>query len=746
MCNTVARLLQQDECSIFLHKGGIGMNWNPGSSRVWIGTAMLATVLFMGWVSSFYAIDAGKGTSASTPRVPNFQAPGGGSVSVDITPGERVTVSSDYWRLEYDLRKGGVLDSIVFLHGSGRNLLAQPFRTSVDQWSDANAPHVEYRSSREGDVLRLEFSGQMATADRRPGPVGFETTWTLSPFVVRADHTIRFSEGMGVSTVDIASTSVLPQLDEFGLRVGPPDDPDDRKYSLATFGKTRGAGTQLIEEHHAPIYMFFFNRGVEGFGLTTASDLAAWENGLTGRGGVGRYSAQVAENGTSIQILREPLSAMETMKVPKGDYTFSYYLGLPRIVEKANRKWRHLAFDNHHWPSEEEIKRWADNGVNVVRLHNDYYPDEDFWHDGAWPPYDEKGMEELRRVIATCHRYKILVVPYFSVHEFHPKAAGYSQHGQEWARTNDELGTFYHNTIEKGEFGAEMCPQSGWLERLKSDIERAYREFGFDGIYYDETETLPCNNKNHDPKVHLGTDGIIDLMAWTRRLVAPKNGILIIHQYGPISSISIENFGDLIVNMEELQQSEELLRIDKIPVVTELAESLPRSACPFYGLDRAVERNEDEIAHLVLFGMFPWGAAMEMLDGTSSEGGATEALEMTLKLFHAFQPYKLEDYRLYSPFSGAVHTAWEDVYGAVYAKADQALVVISNTRDKARKSVVWTVKPENLGFGLSPTSVTVKDAKSGKVQTLPLSGLQDGSLSTELGGYEYRIFEVRPAP
>jgi hypothetical protein len=130
--------------------------------------------------------------------------------------------------------------------------------------------------------------------------------------------------------------------------------------------------------------------------------------------------------------------------------------------------------------------------------------------------------------------------------------------------------------------------------------------------------------------------------------------------------------------------------------------------------------------------MFPWS-------------GPGEALEVTLKLFHAFQPYRLEDYRLYSPLSGAVHTAWNDVYGAVYAKPDQALVVISNTSGQARKSVVWTVKPANLGFGSSLTSVTVKDTKSGKVQTLPLSGLQDGSLSTELGGYEYRVFEVRPA-
>ena len=708
------------------------MNGNRGSSLLGIGTAVLATFLLIGWAPLLEAIDDGTGAAVAASSVPNFQAPGGGPVNVEVIPGERVTVTSDYWRLEYDLHNGGVLDSIVFLHGSGRNLLVQPFRTAVDQWSDANAPHVEYRSSREGDVLRLEFSGQMATADRKPGAVGFETTWTLSPFIVRADHKLRFSESLRVSTVDIASTSVLPQLDEYGLRVGPTDDPDERKQSPASFGTTSGAGAQLIEEHHAPIYMFFFDRGVEGFDLATASDLASWENGLTGKGGVGRYSAEAVENGTSIRILRQPLKVAAPVKVLQGDFTFSYYLGLPRIVEKANRKWRHLSFDNHHWPSEEEVKRWAENGVNVVRLHSDYYEDENFWHDGAWPPYDEKGMEELRRVIAACHRYKILIVPYFSMHEFHPQAAGYAQHAQEWARTNDELGTVYHNNVGKGEYGAQMCPQSGWLERRKSDVEKAYRELGFDGIYYDWAMALPCNNKNHDSKLHLGTDAVIDLLAWTRRLIAPKNGILIIHQYGLMPSISFENFGDLIVNMEEIADSEEMLRSDNIPVVTELAESLERSPCPSYRPDRSVERNEDNIAQLVLFGMFPWS-------------GPGEALEVTLKLFHAFQPYRLEDYRLYSPLSGAVHTAWNDVYGAVYAKPDQALVVISNTSGQARKSVVWTVKPANLGFGSSLTSVTVKDTKSGKVQTLPLSGLQDGSLSTELGGYEYRVFEVRPA-
>jgi len=70
-----------------------------------------------------------------------------------------------------------------------------------------------------------------------------------------------------------------------------------------------------------------------------------------------------------------------------GEYSFSYFLGLPRIVEKSDRKWRHVSFGNHPWPSDADIAHWAESGVNIARLHNDYAPDENFWHDGAWPPY-----------------------------------------------------------------------------------------------------------------------------------------------------------------------------------------------------------------------------------------------------------------------------------------------------------------------------------------------------------------------
>lgn len=668
-------------------------------------------------------------------KVLDFRAPGGGAINLADHNDGKISVTSDYWVLEFDPHRGGVLDSIVFLHGSGKNLLVTPFQTNVDGWSDENCSHVEVHSSKQDNIVRLSFSGQLSSADGKPGPVGFQTTWTLSAFVIRADHKLLFNQGRAVSSVGIGSTAIRPELSDFGLRISSlVDDPEPRKMAGATFGKVERAGSRLIQQYRTPNTLFFFDRGVEGFDLMTASDLAAWETGLTGRSGVGNFTAKVADDGESIQIVREPLHVPQPAMIARGEYSFAYYIGLPRIVENANRDFRHIAIGSEPWVSDAEIKRWADSGVNIVRLHDDYNADGKFWHDGDWPPYDEKGMAEVRRIIATCHRYKIRVVSYVSMYEFHPQSAGFHDHEQEWKRTVDEIGTPIHNRVENGEFGEQMCPQSGWLDRLKRDVERAYRELGLDGVYYDWVVSLSCNNKNHSAGLHFGTDGVIDLLAWTRRLISP-NGILIVHQYGLMQSITFENFADLVVNMEEHSHSTSLLKVDDIPTVSLLAESLPRSPCPPYEKNNLEERYKNNIAQLVLLGMFPWSVP--------TEGAGYDA---TLDLFRAFKPYSLSDYHLDNTFSGAVHTAWDDVRGAVYVKRDQALVVISNTDRESRKHVVWTVKPDRLEFTSLTSRITVKDVRSGMIRTIPLTGLTDGSLETELKGYEYRLFEIRPSP
>ena len=661
----------------------------------------------------------------------DLHAPGGGRLNLREPANGRIVVTSDFWRLEFDVRNGGALDAVVFLHGSGRNVLTRPRRTYLDGWSDWNAPETAVRSSIEDNIARIEFSGVLGGPGRVEGPVRYQTTWTITPFTVRADHTIRLGADLPASTVGIGSTAVRGDLNEFGLRIGPADAPEGSKTISAAYGKVPRAGSVLVQEHHAPLHLILFRRNLEGLDFNTGSDLAAWESALARRGGAGRYEARVSEDGSTIDVIREPLSSLAPVTIRKGEYTFSYYLGLPRIVERSDRRYRHIVFNNHPWPGDALIGRWAEAGVNIARLHNDYARDENFWHDGAWPPYDEAGMAELRRVIATCHRHGIQVVPYFSIHELHPKAAGYAEDEPKWKRTVDQAGTVVHNRTGIGEYGAQMCLESGWLERRKADVERAYRALGFDGIYYDWGATLPCNNKEHNAKWHAGTDGMIDLLAWTRRLISPK-GTLILHLSGWFPSIAYENYGDLIVNMEENASAAGMPRMEDVALMTVLAETVPRSPCPSYA-DRAAERHRSDNAQMAVLGLFPWSAP---------DGPVAEEI---FKLFRSFKPYRLEDYRLRNADSGAVRTAWPDVYGAVYGSPKQAIVVISNTAGERRKNVVWRVTPADLGF--SPAGrVEVRDAARGQSSTLPWQALEDGSLVAELDAYEYRLFEIRPRP
>jgi len=175
---------------------------------------------------------------------------------------------------------------------------------------------------------------------------------------------------------------------------------------------------------------------------------------------------------------------------------------------------------------------------------------------------------------------------------------------------------------------------------------------------------------------------------------------------------------------------EEMLTLDRIPVFTILGESIPRSPCPSYRRDRGLERNRNYIAHLVVLGMFPWGHAPQ-----------DSAYEETLKLFGAFRPFALESYRLHSILARAVQTGWEGVYGAVYASPERALVVLSNTNPDKRKNVVWRVRPEVLALARD-NGFRLRDVTSGGVRRITSADLTDGSLTVDLDGYEYRLFEV----
>jgi len=117
----------------------------------------------------------------------------------------------------------------------------------------------------------------------------------------------------------------------------------------------------------------------------------------------------------------------------------------------------------------------------------------------------------MRRVIAACHRHKIQVVP-TSPARVPSRAQGYPEHEADWNAASISC-TVFHNS-RQGEFGAQMCPQSGWLDRERATSKGIPRT-GLRWNLLRLVMTLPCDNKNHNARLHLGTDGVIDILAWT---------------------------------------------------------------------------------------------------------------------------------------------------------------------------------------------------------------------------------------
>lgn len=636
-----------------------------------------------------------------------------------------VRITSPFWEISHNLSCGGIVDIMKFQHGSGANLLASPFVTGVDGWTDASvtSPHVDVQSDEHAATVMV--SGRLTNMDGQKANINYQHIYYYTENFIHVTTKLTFSDDQAVQQVEVGSVKLAGELNEYGYRPSPRDDASERKMCSARFGEITYDDSAVIELNHTPIYLLFFNRFVEGFDICLGGDFATWETGLTGKAGMGQYCVSGKSESQHIEVQRMPLHSDLPVTVEAGSYNFSYYLGLPKIVKSSARKWFHLSFGNHPWPSDETIQQWAEHGVNIVRLHNDFASDGNFWHDADWPPYDEGGMQELRRVINTAHEHGIKVVPYFSGYEMHPEAPCYKTHLDLWKRCYGDLEAEYHNHTGNGEFGVQMCLESGWLQRRKHDIKTAYRELGFDGLYFDWVMSLPCDNPHHSDREHLIIDGELELMRWARELVG-SDGVLIIHIYGMMPCIPMENFADLVVNMEEISGREEMVKAENMPLVTILGESLPRSPCPSYFREEQELRAKNHIAQLSILGMYPW-------TGSQSTGW-----EHTLRYFQQFSRYELEKYKFYHGFSGIITTTDPAVKGAVYAKRNHAIIILSNTGEESKTGVQWQVNLAGIAWK-ADGSYTVTNPRTGDETPY----LNDEGSSIDLDGFDYTVLEMQ---
>lgn len=628
-------------------------------------------------------------------------------------------LSTPYYSVEQDLRKGGAIARIALTHGKAASLLVEPIETRIRDASgaelsdlDDRQPTVAERSDGLNEIVVVESA--LAGPDGRASGIRVKTTLEYRWGYIKLKKQFTAPVGTMVREVCPLATTLAPSLCDYGYRDGRTEEEGAPPFSFGSnhWGKLRldEAADQAIKTTYVPRSMMFADAGVEGLEWFVASDLAQWDLQMTGRRGQAQCVLDRNSSPPGLTLSIAPYSSADTaVPLPDG-CMFEFYLAVPILDGRAQRPWLHTSFNRNrgNWVSTETIEQWAEKGIETVHCHNDgdYYDDGLFWRDGSYPPYPD--MDRYDRVLTDCRRVGIRTATYFSNKELHPSTKEFQEHGADWAR-NNRKGDIQHNFYRpEREFGAQMCLRSGWADFLKQSIDRVLTNHPLTGVYYDWNVALLCMNPLHEgsdraavAKGHWDIDELLDLMEWTRRRVGPE-GLVIIHNT-TTPMFATENFADHVVATEwgYKKWTEGAPKLEELPLEWSLVGAVSRGVISYGVLDANSPERLHRLFALEAFlgGATPWPVS-----------DATFELMPLLKPLGAIESYRFADWR-----NEAVRLSLPDCASAIYSRPGEAFVLLANLQGEARE-VTCTLDPQKLPHPLARPTAATRLASAGGEQ------------------------------
>lgn len=632
-----------------------------------------------------------------------------------------LTLSTPYYTVQHNLKKGGAISKIGYTHGRLDNLLVEPITTSVQDENDIvlrdlsdHDPRVAY--VKDGNTVTVTIDCNLVENDNRGSGATVRTIYEYRWGYIKIHKEFYFPvDSVRIKNLSILSTVLDPSLSDYGYREGTTEQEGAEPFAFGICQwKKLKAGTpsdQPLKAPHVPRYLVFANHGIEGIEWFVSSDLSQWDLQLAGQRGKGLCNISAKSDAAGISVSICPLNVPQEAVALKGVYRFDYYIGMPILEGHANRPWLHSSFNRNRgdWVSEEAVEQWSQSGIRTVHCHNDgdYYEDGLFWRDGSYPPYPPEDMRKFDKVIEACHHYGIRVATYFSNKELHSSTEEFQQHGRDWAR-KDNNGNISRTYFRAGsEFGVQMCLKSGWLEFLKFSVDRVLQNHELDGVYYDWNAALLCSNPAHVAEgsstsadntagglasslaCHWDMDELIELMEWTRQRVGP-DGLIIVHNTR-VPMFVVENFANYVVGMEwgYKKWTDSAPKLQELPLEWDFVGARSRGVIGYGIIDQNAPRRLHKLLALeaLLTGVAPWPASPEAIE-----------LHTILKPLGDIEQYKFEDWR-----NKAVTLDSGDCASAVYSSSRQAYVLLGNF-DAEPKKVLFRINPRKLPCPLSSIS------------------------------------------
>jgi hypothetical protein len=625
----------------------------------------------------------------------------------------KVIVSTRYYTIEHDLRKGGTLTRIGHTYGTAENIFLRPLVASVqlrrfetsgeaseeqmrkEVFTDVADSSASVSTAKTGKWEMVTAKCRLLNHDGEDSGIVTSTSYTYRWGYIKIHKEFQFPpQGLKIRRLSVLSTVLNPSFTHYGYKPNVVEDfsPEILENGSCFWGKIR-PGTHFdvpFQTRYIPRYMVWANPGVEGIEWFASDALSQWDYQVAGQPGAGYAALHASVDPPGVAISIDPLDLSPPFNPERGgyvttagSYVFDYYLGIPILDGCGHNLWLERSFDPNggKWVSQDQIKRNAALGVTTMTLHDDGDGNHDglYWRDGDWPPYPPEQMKKLAKGLEACRQQGIKTLPYFSNHELNHATKEFKEHGEDWATKPDDQGNLRPNY----DWGALMCLKSGWLDYFKLCVDRALENLPFDGVYYDWNQPLYCNNPLHvgkasngvttakglgalalSPTGHWDVDELIELMEWTRERVGPHGLILVHNTMNPM--LAVENFVNAVCTMEwgYGEISTAMPKPEDLPLEWNLAGARSRAIIEYGAIasDASAQLRQQFYLTALVSGVATWPAS----DGA-------------LKLFKLLKPlgdlnqYQFEDWR-----NKAVRLSHADCYSAVYSRPDEACIVLAN--------------------------------------------------------------------
>jgi hypothetical protein len=687
------------------------------------GFAMLGGAGLVSKQESVETGPAGSKSQVESPSAPKGTWPQEYSVHRDEAAGQLV-LSTPYYSVTHDLKRGGAIVQIRYTYGTVSNLLVEPLGTPVELAAKKLPHHLTKQEepppptvltdlhdsspvvsvTKSGKRQTVTVEAALRTSQAQDLGVRTRTTYEYRWGFIKIHKEFIFpAEGIRTARLTLLSTVLHPTLTHHGHRPNVFENSDVDPFGIekVRWGEIRPGRSFDVEfgTRYVPRYVVLANPGMEGIEWFVSDDLSQWDYQMTGQPGTGNATIGPSLKPLGIRLSISPLSLASSPDLDRGGfvnlngrYSFDYYLGVPILEGHAHERWLERSFgpNRGQWVSDDEIRRNAESGVVTMTLHNDGDSNGDglFWRDGTYPPYPPQEMKKMEHVLKTCHEHGIKTLPYFSNHELHQSTEAFKLHAEEWGRKPDDQGNLRPDYF----YGAHMCFKSGWLDYFKSYVDTVLKHQPFDGIYYDWNVALHCNNPLHMGKDsngvsgeaglatyaysrtgHWDVDELLELMEWTRERVGPDGLITLHNTMTPM--LAVENFADFVVGMEwgygPLLNG--MPRPEQLPLEWNFAGARSRADIEYGSIDAAASPRIRRLFYLttLMTGTAPWPVSDEAAQ-----------LFQILKPVGSLERFQFQDWR-----NRAVRLGEEDFLSAIYSRPGEAFILLANLRPEARETM-----------------------------------------------------------